>query len=240
MGSDDLPLTNADGVTHAWRDITRGRTVILNMFYATCETRCEPLGRLLKAVYTLVNPIRKRNDIAFVSISIDGEDGVDAIGAFADKIGARHLDGWEFYTGSASDITNLRHKLGMYVPDKVRDAVKANHSGNFVIFNDDGFVKHTKPFDNPIETARKIVQVLPHNLAAHKYAADMGDFDYAGVARDDLLQNAFSINSVYTVPFLPGDVVRAYEAAAARQWKRTFTETPPSPKCCCRKSSGEI
>jgi cytochrome oxidase Cu insertion factor (SCO1/SenC/PrrC family) len=236
-------LTDDIGNTYPFHDLIRGKTIVLNMFYSRCDVKCVPLGKLMLRVYMLLKGLdeRERADIQFVSISLDpANDRLEDLCRFRDTImGGRggdnngSLPNWHFYTGDAVAVDKLRHKLGMYSPEPEIDRVKANHSGAFMIFNDEtGFVKHTKAFDNPLDIARKVVQTLPAMFRRHAYS--LNNLNYDALTQTELFENIQTLSSVFTVPFLPDHILKQYETEAERQ--RGFCYVPPiggEPACCC-------
>ena len=220
------------------------KTVIINMFYSRCEIKCIPLGKLMRRVNLLLKNTSKKDNIHFISITLDAEnDTVEDLLYFKNSVWERDespslsakaemCDNWHFYTGIPEDIEILRHKLGMYSPELEIDAVKSNHSGSFMIINSNGFVKHCKAFENPIEISRKIIQLLPRCFAAHSYS--LRDLDYKALSDEDLFENIHTMNSMFTIPFLPHKIIEKYDTHAQNQ--RGFQYKPPIPSLYLKTS----
>jgi cytochrome oxidase Cu insertion factor (SCO1/SenC/PrrC family) len=234
----NINLINNDGQSCKFHDMIKGRTVIFNMFYSNCKIKCIPLGKLMRRVNHLLKDYISINDIHFISITLDAEnDTVDNINKFKNKVWDDKCLNWNFHIGDCNDIERLRYKLGMYSPEKEIDLVKSNHSGSFLIFNEKtGFSKHTQAFDNPIDIARKIIQMIPKNLYTHTYSLD--DINYDALTDDEMFENIQTMNSMFTVPFLPDYIKQRYDIHAQKQ--RGFQYEPPiddtnTKSCCCKK-----
>jgi protein SCO1 len=238
----NVRLMDENGKEQFFHDIVREKTVILNMFYSNCQIKCVPLGRLLKRVNLLLRDHIEKDDIVFVSITLDAEnDTVDDLNRFKSFVHTSECKNWHFYTGDFQQLEQLRHKIGMYSPEPEIDAIKSNHSGNFMIFNTDtGFVKHTDSFDNPIDISRKVIQMVTKNFMRHSY--DLNDLNYDALTDDELFENIQSMNSMFTVPFLPSKIREKYDVYGEIQ--RGFQYLPPIPRnetdapscssCCCK------
>jgi len=237
----DLKLTNENGESSFFHDIIKDKLVVLNMFYSNCEIKCLPLGLLLRKVnFLLKRHFQESKDIIFMSVSLDPEnDTPDDLKRFSKQVTDGHTQNWHFYTGNPKEIHHLRYQLGMYNPEPEIDQVKSNHTGSFMIFNTEtGFVKHTQAFDNPVDIARKVIQMTTNNFRRHSYNLDKLCYD--SLTEEELFENIQTMHSVYTVSMLPEYLQKAYEYFAEKQ--RGFQYKPPidnrSEKtgCCCRNS----
>jgi protein SCO1/2 len=221
-----------------FHDLVRGKTVILNMFYSNCKIKCVPLGKLMRRVNLILNKYILKENIHFISITLDAKnDTVDDLNRFKEGVTCEECLNWHFYTGDFDEIEVLRHKLGMYNPEPEIDAIKSNHTGSFMIFNEQtGFVKHTQAFDNPVDVARKVIQMLPRNFYSHSYNLD--DLNFGALTDEEIFDNIQTMNSVFTVPFLPTHIRNKFDTYAEKQ--RGFQYEPPIKKnsggsCCCKK-----
>jgi protein SCO1/2 len=240
MIKDFLPniiLTNEYGDKHKFHDLIKDKTIILNMFYSNCEIKCIPLGKLMRRVNILLNKYILQDDIHFISITLDAKnDTVNDLIKFKDNVHTNKCLNWHFYTGNFDHIEVLRYKLGMYNPEPEIDSIKSNHSGSFMIFNErTGFIKHTQSFDNPVDIARKVIQMIPKNLYNHQY--NLNDINFDSLTYDEIFENIQTMNSVFTVPFLPTHIRNIFDTYAKIQ--RGFQYKPPIKKkvksCCCKK-----
>lgn len=234
----NIKLINENNEVTNFHDLIRDKTVILNMFYSNCNVKCVPLGKLLKSVNLLLKNYINKEDIRFVSITLDAKnDKPEDLQGFKNKVYDNDCTNWHFYTGNYEEIEKLRFKLGMYSPEPDIDAVKSNHSGGFLIFNEStGFTKHTEAFDNPVDIARKVIQIIPQNFYKHFY--DLNEINFEALTLDEIFENIHSMNSVFTVPFLPKYLRDYYDQYAESQ--RGFQYKPPIEKiikksCCCKK-----
>lgn len=228
--SDRLPnieLINELGINVKFRDLVKNKLVIINMFYSRCKRKCIPLGKLLDRINKLLDTQITKNDIQFISISIDPtNDTVNDINKYKDLVKSPDTLNWHFYTTkNKANLTLLRYKLGMYSPEPAIDRDISNHSGHFSIFNDNiGFVKHTQSFDNPIDISRKIVQLITTNFYKHDYVADMNSLCYHKLSDSELFENIHSINQTFTVPYLPDHIREKFSKYANDQ--RGFEYNP--------------
>jgi len=239
----NINLTNENNITDPFHQIIKDKTIVLNMFYSNCDIKCVPLGNHMKRVNLLLKNYIKKENIHFVSITLDAEnDTIDDLNNFKKKVYSKNCQNWNFYTGNYNEIENLRYKLGMYSPEPELDAVKSNHTGNFMIFNaNTGFVKHTQAFDNPIDIARKIIQIIPRNFYCHYYT--LTDINYDALTDDEIFDNIQTMNPMFTVSFLPKHIKDKYSTYAEKQ--RGFQYKPPinienkniKKMCRCKKNS---
>jgi len=244
----NVKLTNELYQESMLHDIIQNKTVILNMFYSNCQIKCIPLGNLMKRVNLLLNKHIIREDIVFISITLDSKnDTIDDLNKFKKEVFSDQCLNWHFYTGDYDDIEVFRHKLSMYSPEPEIDKDISNHSGNFMIFNmETGFTKHTESFDNPLDIARKVVQMTTKNFYRHSY--NLHDLNYDALSDEEIFENIHSINSMFTIPFLPDHIRNKYDKYAELQ--RGFQYVPPIGKsiqnttqtsikspCCCKNKN---
>jgi protein SCO1 len=235
----NIQLINENNETYKFHDIIKSKTIVFNMFYSRCELKCIPSGKLMKRVNLLLNKYLQRENIEFVSITLDSKnDTVEDINWFKNQVYDNRCLNWHFYTGKFNDIEKLRFKIGMYNPEPEIDKIKSNHSAGFIIFNEKiGFSKHTEGFDNPVDIARKIIQLIPKNMYTHYY--DLKDLNFDCLTDEEFFENIHSMNSVFTVPFLPQSIQNKYDNFANQQ--RGFQYDPFKNKkngdvcCSCSK-----
>lgn len=225
----DVIFQNSNGQRRTMHELIKEKVVVLSMFYSNCKEKCQPLGRLMRRVYTLIGE-EKMDNIQFLSISLDPEvDSSIELKKFQDEIGATKAQHWEFLTTRNEKILyQLRRRLGMYDPEPELDKIKANHAGHFLIFNTKtAFVKHTNAFDNPIDIARKIIQLQTGNFRSHHYSLD---FHYDKLMDSQLFENIQSMSSMFTVPHLPKKIRDKYDTEALKQ--RGLQYNPIKRHCC--------
>ena len=124
---DDVPVRFYD-------DLVKGRQVVINMMYATCEGLCPAVTSRLVDVHRALAH-RMGRDLFMYSITLKpNEDDPAALRAYADMHGAL-LPGWTFLTGDAYDIETLRFALFRHNHIKF-DLDPQGHAGRLRIIND--------------------------------------------------------------------------------------------------------
>lgn len=244
----NISVINEFGEKHKFHSLIKGKTIVLNMFYSQCQIKCQPLGKLMKRVNLLLKNYINTHPIEFISITLDAKnDTISDINNFKQIVSSSECLNWHFYTGDYYAIEKLRYKLGMYNAEPEVDAIKSNHSGHFLIFNERlGFIKHTESFDNPVDIARKVIQIIPRNFCTHSYNLDK--LDFSSLTDEEIFENIHSMSSVFTVPFLSEDIKEKYNKYAEIQ--RGFQYNPlqvenktaenvekskSKTSCCCSK-----
>ena len=113
----DVVLTNQNGEKmRFYSDLLKGKVVIINSFFGTCQASCLPMNRnLAKVQDALGNRVGK--DVYIISISVDPTiDVPERLKEYAAKLNAR--PGWYFLTGDKQNVDFALKKLGAYVDDK--------------------------------------------------------------------------------------------------------------------------
>jgi protein SCO1 len=113
----DTILVDQDGKKmRFYSDLLKGKTVIIDSFFATCQGSCVPMTRNLEKVQEALGP-RLGADAVIISISVDpAVDTPGELKAFAKKFHAR--PGWYFVTGERENVEFVLKKLGQFVEDK--------------------------------------------------------------------------------------------------------------------------
>lgn len=113
----DVVLLNQDGEKmRFYSDLLKGKTVIINSFFATCQGSCLPITRNLEKVQEALGD-RLGKDAFMISISVDPTvDTPGELKAFGKKFHAR--PGWYFLTGSKENVDFVLKKLGQFVENK--------------------------------------------------------------------------------------------------------------------------
>jgi protein SCO1 len=137
-GADVIPnvrlLTHEGKEVRFYEDLVKGRQVIVNMMYATCDGVCPAITSRLVEVHRELAP-RMGRDLFMYSITLKPhEDDAPALKAFAKMHGAL-LPGWTFLTGDAYDIDTLRFALFRHNHIKF-DLDLASHTSKLRIIND--------------------------------------------------------------------------------------------------------
>jgi protein SCO1 len=111
-----------------YSDLLKGKVVIINAFFATCQGSCLPMNRNLEKVQEALGE-RLGKDVSIISISVDPTvDTPSNLKEYAKKLHAK--PGWYFLTGDKKDVDLALYKLGQFVENK------ENHLNIFIIGNE--------------------------------------------------------------------------------------------------------
>jgi protein SCO1/2 len=150
----DTVLLNQNGEKmRLYSDLLKGKTVIINSFFATCQGSCLPMSRNLAKVQDALGD-RLGKDAVIISISVDPTvDTPPALKAYAKKLNAR--PGWYFMTGDKQNVDFALKKLGQFVDDK------QDHLNIFIIGNErTGLWKKAFGLAPPEELVKLVDSVL--------------------------------------------------------------------------------
>jgi protein SCO1 len=125
----DVELVNQNGQKmRLYTDLLKGKVVIINSFFATCQGSCLPMNRNLEKVQQALGD-HVGKDVFIVSISVDPTvDTPASLKEYAKKLNAR--PGWYFLTGEKRNVDFALTKLGQYVSDK------NDHLNIFIVGNE--------------------------------------------------------------------------------------------------------
>ena len=131
----NVPLRTHENVeVRFYDDLVRGRQVIINMMYASCESFCPAITTRLVEIHRALAK-RMGRDLFMYSITLrPTEDDPAALKAFATMHRAL-LPGWTFLTGDPYDIETLRFALFRHDHIKL-DLDPQTHTGQLRIIND--------------------------------------------------------------------------------------------------------
>lgn len=152
----NVPLVTDRGETvHFFDDLIRGKIVAINFIYTHCSETCPLETAQLARVQSILGD-KLGKDIFFYSISIDpAKDTPQVLREYKKKFRAN----WTFLTGKAEDITLIRKKLGLYIPE-IQDGSN-NHNVNLIIGNQTtGRWMKRSPFENPHVLADQLINWL--------------------------------------------------------------------------------
>ncbi len=137
---DDSSLPDVPVITHEgksvrfYTDLVRGKIVLINFMYSSCQGICPGMTSNLKEVHRTLNG-RVGRDIFMYSITLQPEkDTAERLGAYVKARGIG--DGWFFLTGEAANLQQIRKRLGFYDPNPEVDSDGAQHTGMLRIGND--------------------------------------------------------------------------------------------------------
>lgn len=122
-------LVTQDGKTvRFYTDVMKGKVVVINCFFATCQGSCLPMSRNFEKLQGALGD-RVGKDVFLVSITVDPEMDTPAqLKKYADRFHAG--SGWLFLTGSKTNVDFIHKKLGQYVD------TKESHNNIFIIGNE--------------------------------------------------------------------------------------------------------
>jgi len=125
----DVVLINQNGEKmRLYSDLLRGKVVIINSFFATCQGSCLPMNRNLEKVQAALGD-HVGKEVFIISISVDPlVDSPASLKEYAKKLHAR--PGWYFLTGDKPNVDFALNKLGQFVSDK------QDHLNIFIIGNE--------------------------------------------------------------------------------------------------------
>lgn len=129
-----LLITHDNKQVNFYDDLIKGKQVLINMMYATCEEACSTTALKLKKVYKALNN-RMGKDLHMYSITLKPEkDGPAELKSFAESHGLLQ-PGRIFLTGDPFDIETIRYSLFKMVHLKF-DLDRNTHAYMLRIIND--------------------------------------------------------------------------------------------------------
>jgi len=125
----ELPLVDQNGRTvDLYRDLIRGRTVVINAFFADCKNTCPIMANAYRAIQGRF-PDRIGRDLALISITVDpATDTPPRLKSLATQLEAK--EGWYFLSGTQEQVGAALRKIGLFAKDP------EGHSNLFLIGND--------------------------------------------------------------------------------------------------------
>jgi protein SCO1/2 len=157
----NVEVKTHDGRTlHFYDDVMKGKILLINFFFTSCDDVCPLMTENLARVQELLAP-RVGQDIRMVSISLQPEFDTPAVlAAYAKSYNVG--PGWMFLTGKKVDIELLRHRLGFVDSNPTEDADLEQHIGTVRIANEPMHRWAMSPaLLNPPALVRAVKRVLP-------------------------------------------------------------------------------
>ncbi len=113
----DVTVVNQDGEKVSLRELLDpGKPVMLDFIYGTCTTICPILSAGYASLQRRLGPATR--DVQLVSVTIDPEhDTPEILTEYLRRYSRQ--PGWDFVTGSRSDIDKVMNAFGAYVPNKM-------------------------------------------------------------------------------------------------------------------------
>ena len=113
----DVTLINQDGDTVGLRGLLLGdKPVFAEFIFATCTTICPVLSAGFASMQRKLGD--DREEVLLISFTIDPEhDGPEELTEYLNRYGAK--SGWDFLTGTRTDIDLVMKGFDAFVPDKM-------------------------------------------------------------------------------------------------------------------------
>ena len=131
----DVAVTSQEGKKyHFYTDLVKGKTILVNFFYADCNGICPRMTSNLLKIRTALGD-RVGRDTFIYSISLKPEHDTPAVlKEYAGMFKAQ--PGWSFLTGKPDDVEHLRRSLGFTNLDPRLDKDTSQHIGNVRMGNE--------------------------------------------------------------------------------------------------------
>lgn len=149
----DLALVDQNGKSVELYALMKGRTIVINSFFASCSGSCPVMANAFGAIHAQFRD-RVGRELVLVSITVDPEhDTPERLRAYATRMKAG--DGWYFLSGSKEQVERALRKLGQHV------AEREQHQNIFLIGNDrTGLWKKAFGLSKPAELVEVVRSVL--------------------------------------------------------------------------------
>lgn len=125
----DVVLVNQNGEKmRFYSDLLKGKVVIINSFFGTCQGVCLPLNRNLEKVQQALGD-HVGKDVNIISISVDPTvDTPASLKEYAKNLHAK--PGWYFLTGDKQNVDFALSRIGQFVEKR------EDHLNIFIIGNE--------------------------------------------------------------------------------------------------------
>jgi cytochrome oxidase Cu insertion factor (SCO1/SenC/PrrC family) len=146
-------LTQDNKPVHFYDDLLKGKVVLINFIFTTCQGVCSPMTANLARVQNyLAEHLGK--EVLMISISVDPlTDTPERLKKYADSFKVK--PGWYFLTGDKKNVDWVLYKLGGYVSEKEQ------HKSVLIIGNEaTGEWMKTLGMANPAEIASAVTKML--------------------------------------------------------------------------------
>ena len=146
-------LTQDNKLVHFYDDLLKGKVVLINFIFTTCQGVCSPMTANLARAQSYLGE-KVGSEVVMLSISVDPEtDTPEVLKKYADKFKVK--PGWYFLTGEKKNVEWVLYKLGGFVADKQQ------HSSVLVIGNEaTGEWMKVHAMANPTEIATAVTKLL--------------------------------------------------------------------------------
>lgn len=146
-------LTQDNRPVHFYDDLLKGKVVLINFIFTTCQGVCSPMTANLARVQNyLAEHLGK--EVVMISISVDPTvDTPERLKKYADSFKVK--PGWYFLTGEKKNVDWVLYKLGGYVSEKEQ------HKSVLIIGNEaTGEWIKVLAMANPTEIASAVTKLL--------------------------------------------------------------------------------
>jgi cytochrome oxidase Cu insertion factor (SCO1/SenC/PrrC family) len=146
-------VTQDNQRVHFYDDLLKGKVVLINFIFTTCQGVCSPMtANLAKVQNYLAEHLGK--EVVMISISVDPlTDTPERLKKYADSFKVK--PGWYFLTGEKKNVDWVLYKLGGFVEDKQQ------HSTVLIIGNEaTGEWMKVIAMANPTEIAGAVTKLL--------------------------------------------------------------------------------
>jgi protein SCO1 len=161
----NLTLLTQDGQpVRFYEDLLKGKIVLINFMFTTCNGVCPPMtGNMLKVQKYLGEHVGR--EVVMISISVDPQtDTPPVLKKYADNFKVQ--PGWYFLTGKKENIDQVLYKLGGYVEDKMQ------HSAVLLIGNEPtGEWMKLHAMTRPAEISGAVMQMIESQEKARANAS---------------------------------------------------------------------
>jgi cytochrome oxidase Cu insertion factor (SCO1/SenC/PrrC family) len=146
-------LTQDNKAVHFYQDLLKGKIVLINFFFTTCQSVCPLMTANLAKVQGLLSD-HVGKEVVMISISVDPvTDTPQALKKYAEHFKAQ--PGWYFLTGKKENVDWVLYKLGGYVEDKQK------HTSVLIIGNEaTGEWMKVHAMAEPTEIASAVTKLL--------------------------------------------------------------------------------
>lgn len=137
----DFSFVNQRGDT-VTNETLKGKVYVVDFFFTTCPTICTPMTRNMSQIY---DRLKDNKDFALLSITIDPEyDTQEVLSNYAKRYNAS-APVWNFVRGDKAATYDLAQKgFNAYISTSDNEAIRFEHSGNFVLVDRDGYIRSRK------------------------------------------------------------------------------------------------
>jgi protein SCO1/2 len=164
----NVPVTSQQGKTYQfYEDLVKGKTVLINFFYAECTGICPRMtSNLLKIQKALGDCVGR--DTFIYSISLKPEQDTPAnLSHYAGMHGIKPGSGWLFLRAKRSNMELLRERLGFKDSEPTLDADVNEHTGILRIGSDVYDRWAAYPLLGKVETIVEVIRQMDQNSPRH-------------------------------------------------------------------------